>query len=267
MQGQKPYRLGIALSGGGARGFAHAGALKALEEAGIKPDVVAGVSAGAVVAVMHGAGISPEQMVRLFSNHKAHFSDFTRLCLGSPGLFSPSRFRRYIMDAVAPVTDFEHLSIDTYIGVTNLTTGRPCEFHSGPLADVMMASCSIPIIFKPVKIGADLYVDGGDLHNMPSWIIAGKCDRLIGVNVSPVRELRRRPNLADVALRSYQLMSKSSVPEDMSLCDIKVEVEGLEPYSTFGLKAIDAIYKKGYMAMKRALDDYGAMLTYGSSIN
>lgn len=260
MQGQKQYRLGIALSGGGARGFAHAGALKALAEANIKPDVLAGVSAGAVVAVMYGAGLDPEQIVEAFSGQAHRFSDFTRLSLGSPGLFNPAKFKRYVMGAIAPVKTFEELSADTYIGVTNLTTGQACEFHAGELADVMLASCSIPIIFRPVEIDGDLYVDGGVLHNMPSWILAGRCECLIGVNVSPVKSLGKRPRLSDVALRSYQLMSKASVPGDMELCDIKVEVPGLEAFSTFGLKNIKQIYINGYEAMKRALQDAGLWL-------
>ncbi len=70
----RPYRLGVALSGGGARGFAHAGALKAIEEAGLKPDIIAGVSAGSIVAVLYAAGVHPENMLKLFSERA--FTDF-----------------------------------------------------------------------------------------------------------------------------------------------------------------------------------------------
>ena len=92
------YKLGVALSGGGARGFAHAGALKALEEAGLKPDIIAGVSAGSIVAVLHAAGVSPENMLRLFSERA--FTDFASLQLGSGGLFGIEKFKNFIMRAI-----------------------------------------------------------------------------------------------------------------------------------------------------------------------
>ncbi|MDE7396754.1 MAG: patatin-like phospholipase family protein, partial [Muribaculum sp.] len=88
---ERPYRLGVALSGGGARGFAHAGALKAIEEAGLKPDVIAGVSAGSVVAVLYAAGVSPDNILRLFSERG--FSDFATIKPGAGGLFRADKFK------------------------------------------------------------------------------------------------------------------------------------------------------------------------------
>lgn len=93
-----PYRLGVALSGGGARGFAHVGALKALEEAGMKPDVIAGVSAGAVAAVMYAAGVPLDEMLSLFTSTK--FTDFARPSLiHGDGMFSLMRFKQFIEEA------------------------------------------------------------------------------------------------------------------------------------------------------------------------
>ena len=83
---RKPYKLGLVLSGGGARGFAHTGALLALEEMGIRPDAIAGVSAGSVVTVMYAAGMKPEEIVKVFSDAK--FGDFAELAVPRDGFFS-----------------------------------------------------------------------------------------------------------------------------------------------------------------------------------
>ena len=105
----RPYRLGVALSGGGARGFAHAGALKAIEEAGLKPDIIAGVSAGSIVAVLYAAGVHPENMLKLFSERA--FTDFASLQLGSGGLFGIEKFKNFIMRAIGGEKNLEDLKI------------------------------------------------------------------------------------------------------------------------------------------------------------
>lgn len=252
---QRPYRLGIALSGGGARGFAHAGALKAVEEAGLKPDIIAGVSAGSIVAVLYSAGVSPENMLRLFSERG--FSDFATLQLGSGGLFGIEKFKNFIVRAIGGERNLEDLPIPTYIGVTDLDRGEPFEFHTGPIGPRMMASCSIPIVFKPVKIDGTYYVDGGVLRNHPAWIIRDKCETLIGINVSPMRLTHKSNTLLGVALRSYSMMLKANQAEDMALCDISVQTPEISHYSPFNLKLIRNVYESGYMHMRRALRDAG----------
>lgn len=251
----RPYRLGLALSGGGARGFAHAGALKAIEEAGLKIDAIAGVSAGSIVAVLYAAGVTPDNILRLFSERG--FSDFASLQLGSGGLFGIEKFKNFIMRAIGGERNLENLNIPTYIGVTDLEHGEAREFHSGPIGPRMMASCSIPIVFKPVKIDGTYYVDGGVLRNHPAWILRDKCDTLIGVNVSPMRLTSKCNTLLGVALRSYSMMLKANQAEDMALCDVSVQTPEISHYSPFNLKLIRNVFESGYMHMRRSLRDAG----------
>lgn len=253
------YRLGVALSGGGARGFAHAGALKAIEEAGLKPDIIAGVSAGSIVAVLYAAGVSPDDILRLFSERG--FTDFANIQLGSGGLFGIDKFKNFILKAIGGERNLEDLNIPTYIGVTDLDRGEPHEFHTGPIGPRMMASCSIPIVFKPVKIDGTYYVDGGVLRNHPAWIIREKCDTLIGVNVSPMRLTHKCNTLLGVALRSYCMMLKANQAEDMAMCDISVQTPEISHYSPFNLKLINNVFESGYMHMRRALRDAGMWKT------
>lgn len=251
----KPYRLGVALSGGGARGFAHAGALKAIEEAGLKPDIIAGVSAGSIVAVLYAAGVRPENMLKLFSERA--FTDFASIQIGSGGLFGIEKFKNFILRAIGGDRNLEDLNIPTYLGVTDLDHGVPHEFHSGPVGPRMMASCSIPIVFKPVRIDGTYYVDGGVLRNHPAWIIRDKCDTLIGVNVSPMRLTHKSNSMLGVALRTYNMMLKANQAEDMAMCDVSVQTPEISHYSPFNLKLINNVYTSGYMHMRKALRDAG----------
>lgn len=251
---RKPYRLGLALSGGGARGFAHIGALKALQEHGIHPDVVAGVSAGSVVAVLYASGIAPDRMLELFRNVK--FGNLAELKMPRDGFFCLDRFKKFILDSVG-VERLEDLKIPTIIGVTDLHRGVPVAFAKGPLGDIVMASCSIPIVFKPVRIGQTDYVDGGVLHNLPAWALRDKCSRLIGINCSPLRANPYRGTLPDIAQRTYSLMARANAVADMALCDLTVETTEIADHQVFNLKEIEHVYRSGYDATETALRDAG----------
>lgn len=254
-QTTRPYRLGLALSGGGARGLAHAGALSAIEEAGLQPDVLAGVSAGSVAATMYAAGNSPRQILKLFSNRG--FTDFAELRPHNGGLFSVSGFRKLLKEAFGEYEDMEDLPIPVYVGVTNFDEGVSAEFHSGPIIDRVVASCSIPIVFKPMVIDGVRYVDGGVLRNHPAWIIRDLCETLIGINVSPLRPRAGADSFFGVAMRTYNLMAKANQRADMEMCDLSVEMPEIAACSTFDLSLSDNLFMSGYLHTRRALRQAG----------
>lgn len=252
--GEKPYKLGVAMSGGGARGFAHIGALKALEEAGLKPDIIAGVSAGSVAGAFYASGMPLDEILPLFSSMK--FSDFCSFSISKgEGVFSLSKFKNFI-EKTTGVERLEDLKIPTYVGVTDFDHGIPAEFHSGSLGERIMASCSIPIVFKPVRIDGTYYVDGGVLRNLPAWIIRNKCERLIGINCSPLTTFHYKKSVIDIAIRTYQLMAKANQLEDMMMCDKVIITPELASYQVFNLKDINKAYLSGYAAAHRALKDW-----------
>lgn len=251
---QRPYKLGVALSGGGARGFAHVGALKALEEAGLKPDILAGVSAGSIAGVLYAAGIPFDEMLAMFT--QTRFTDFCKLSISNGGgLFSLGKFKKFIEKATG-VERLEDLHIPTYIGVTDIDNGIPAEFHDGPIGERVMASCSIPIVFQPVKINGTHYVDGGVLRNLPAWIIRDKCEKLIGINVSPLNVFRYKKSLFEIAMRTYNLMAKANQLDDMNMCDHVIVTPELSGYQVFNLKDINKAYRSGYAAAHRAIRDW-----------
>lgn len=263
--GRKPYHIGIALSGGGAKGFAHVGALKALQENGIRPEAIAGVSAGAIVAVLYSAGVSVEEMLKMFTDTKFH--DFCEFTVKGGGFFKIDRFKSFIREALGSYTKIEELPIPVYIGATDLDNGRAAVFDKGDIVEAVAASCSIPILFRPVEIEGVRYVDGGVLRNMPSWILRDKCDCLIGVNCSPLPDDKHKNRVVDVALRTYRLMLRANVKDDMKLCDLAVETTEIASYRVFNLKEIKQVFNTGYNATKIALKTWPQLDRYTTNPN
>ena len=245
------------MSGGGARGFAHVGALMAIEEAGLKPDIIAAVSAGSVIAVLYAAGVPFDEMTGIFD--KKGFTDFASMSMGDGGLMRIDKFKKCIMQTInkfGSYKNFEDLKIPTYVGATDIDHGCEVEFHSGPIGDRMAASCSIPIIFKPIKIEGVNYVDGGVLRNLPAWAIRKHCKTLIGLNCAPLdRGYKFKNSMIDVTLRTYSLMSKSNTLQDLELCDYVVRTPGTSRFGTFDLKALREAVRIGYDATSKVLDE------------
>lgn len=240
----------MALGGGGARGFAHAGALKALEECGLRPDILAGVSAGSVAAVFYAAGLTPEQIVDVFSGHT--FRDFCEWHVPHTGVLSLNGFEKFVAGVVG-YRNIEDLPIPVVIGATDFDRGETVTFDHGPVAERVVASCSIPIVFEPKVIDGVRYVDGGVLHNLPAAAIRNRCRYLLGVNVSPLRHRTVNHTLIDTAMRSYELVTKTNTRQDKVLCDLCVEMNDIADYQVFNLKEVRKVFQVGYMTMMEHL--------------
>lgn len=253
----RPYKVGIALSGGGARGFAHAGALLALEEAGIKPDIMAGVSAGSIVSALYASGMKPEEILNIFDGVK--FNDLCELSVPKDGFFSLDRFKRFMRKHISSEL-IEDLPMPTLICATDLDNGVPVAFDCGNVVNAIVASCSIPIVFKPVKINSNYYVDGGVLHNLPAWAIRDKCQLLIGINCSPLVNSKMKHTIIDVAQRSFDLMARTNAISDMELCDIVIETKDIAQHNVFDLKERTKVYKSGYAITRQVLDENRRLL-------
>lgn len=247
----KAHDLGLALSGGGARGFAHLGVFKALDERGIRPDIIAGVSAGAIAAVIYAAGINIEDFFKLFESNK--FTNFVDFNVPRDGFLKMNPFINMLRKLI-PYDNIEDLPVKTVICATDFDHGTTKMFDSGPIAERVAASCSIPIIFKPVKIDGINYVDGGVLRNLPSWAIRDKCMKLIGVNCSPFVNYKYKPNIIDIAQRSYDLMSKVNTVSDIKMCDTLIMTREIAMHKALSLKGIRDIYQSGYADACRVLD-------------
>ena len=246
-------RIGLALSGGGARGFAHLGVLQALEEMGIRPCIIAGVSAGSIVAVLYAAGMSADDIAKTFGEFS--MGDITEIAMPMNGFFKLTKLKDFLKKHL-PVTLLEELPVETVVCATDFDNCRPVAFEQGPIGDCVTASCSIPIVFQPVKIGGTTYVDGGVLRNLPAWAIRNKCDVLVGVNVSPMPGTKYHNTLLDIASRSYDIMSRGNAREDIALCDIAIQPHGISELNVFNIKPKNKIIKSGYDEAMAVMKDF-----------
>lgn len=247
--------VGLALSGGGAKGFSHIGVLKAFESFGIKPDVLSGVSAGAIAAALYGSGLSTDDIVECFTEADS-FGDFTEWSIPKQGFMRLTRFSR-LLESWLPVKNLEEMKIPTVICATDFDHAKSVGWGKGEIVPRVIASCSIPIIFHPVKINGVNYVDGGVLRNLPAWAIKDYCTVLFGSNCSPVQRMNKQKfTIIDVAYRSFHLMMKSNTLQDLRLCDYIIEVPNMSNVKTFDLTSLRRNVTLGYDAACRVLEKY-----------
>ncbi|MGE0407172.1 MAG: patatin-like phospholipase family protein [Candidatus Korobacteraceae bacterium] len=162
---QAPPAIGLALGGGFARGLAHIGVLKVLEEENIPIQFVGGTSVGAIIGAAYCSGISAKEMEEIAT--LVRFRDFARWTLSRLGFASNDRMRTFL-EKTLKVSTFEELRIPLAVTATDFVTGDAVVFRSGPLVDPVRASCAYPGIFLPVEMDDRLLVDGMLAHGVPT---------------------------------------------------------------------------------------------------
>ncbi len=249
----KTYKIGVALSGGGIKGLCHAGVLKALEEQYMIPDVISGVSAGAVIGALYADGHSPDEISQLFKN--ISFRQMTKPRIPNGGFFSIDAFREFLEKHLRATT-FEELSIPLRVVATDLDHGNSIAFSSGNLLDSIIASCSVPVLFLPQVIDGSHYVDGGVLKNFPVSTLRSECEKVIGVNASPMATKDYKMTVTGVAMRAFHFMNNSNSLQDRELCDLLIEPCEMVDYDLFGVDKYLEIYQLGYCAAKNSLQKW-----------
>ena len=159
------FGIGLALGGGFARGIAHIGVLKVLEEENIPISMVAGTSVGALVGAAYCSGVTIAELEQMAA--RVRFKDFARWTLSRYGFASNERMIKFL-SSILKVKTFEELQIPLAVTATDFSTGAGAVFHSGPLVDPVRASCAYPGMFLPVKIRGRLLVDGMLAHAVPT---------------------------------------------------------------------------------------------------
>jgi NTE family protein len=233
---------GVALSGGGARGIAHLGVLKALHEANIVPDIVSGTSAGAMVGALYCAGHSADECLNIIK--KTNILSVFRPSYSWQGLLSIHKLAD-VLEKYLPPT-FSELKIPLIATATEINKGETVYFNSGPLVPVILASSCIPIIFKPVVIDGNNYVDGGILNNLPAEPLRDKVNTLIGVNCNPYGYVKDLRNAKALMERSALLAINANTLKSRSLCDIIIEPVELVNFSGFMISQAGEIFAAGY---------------------
>lgn len=243
-------KLGIALSGGGTRGFAHLGMLQALEEVDIRPQVLSGTSAGALGAALYASGYPPAEILDIYTKSKP--LKYLRPAVNFRGLIKIEKARAFL-SRYLPEDSFEALRLPLSVSATNLNRGETERFSTGKLIDPILASSSLPIIFDPIQIGEERYVDGGILENLPVQPLVGTCDIILGMHCNPVGVDYQRFTFKSVMERSLMMAINVNTLGVMDLCQLFWEPPGLVGYKVFDIQRTREIYDIGYQYGKERI--------------
>jgi NTE family protein len=247
---EKIYKTGLVLSGGGARGFAHLGVIKALNEYGIFPEVISGTSAGAIVGSLYADGYSPEEILKIMNlNGRLQYFSPT---VPRGGLLQISGIEKILREKLRAKT-FSDLKIPLYVSATDLNNGKAVYFSEGDLILPVMASASIPVLFKPVIINGIQYVDGGVLDNLPLKPIEDQCRFLIGSFVNPTGLEENITSLIQIAMRTFLLSVSKELTEKSKRLDLLIAPPELKNYSILDPEKAQEVFMVGYNATKNKL--------------
>jgi len=245
-------RIGLALSGGAARGIAHIGVLQYLQDRGIKPCCLAGTSAGSIVGALYCSGKNIDELAEIAAT--ISWGSMISFSFPKMGLIDSTRLLTILEEQIGDLT-FEELKVPLIINAVDLRSGKQVVLDKGPVAKAVQASCAIPGIFTPVKWNDCLLVDGGLLNNLPtSFIDNDEVDRIIAVNVGAQRALEKEPgNIFEVLIQSFDVVQRHRDMPARRDADYLVEPE-LGDLSFFDTRNSSLLIERGYQAARQALD-------------
>lgn len=238
----RPVKIGLALGGGAARGFAHVGVIAVLEEAGLKPSLVVGTSAGSLVAALYASGKSSAQLQQTaLKMEEAAITDWMLPIVGR-GMFRGEALGRYVNDLLAGRL-IENMAMPLGIVATDLNSGQPVLFRRGDTGTAVRASSAVPAVFVPVKINGREYVDGGLASPVPVRFARQMgAELVIAVDISSPPESNPAEGTLQILLQTFAIMGKSINQYELKDADVVVQP------SQEGLKGAD------FSARQRAID-------------
>lgn len=263
-------KIGLALAGGGVRGAAHIGAIKALEENGIKIDAVAGTSAGSIVAALYGMGYSAEEMIKLFNYFAksvmaispkyvfGNIKEVRGIKLG--GITSSYNIESAIEEAgkLKNIKDIMDIRLPISIPATDLISDREIIFtnskdlegeeyiHEIEIGKAVRASSTFPIMYAPFEYKEFQFVDGGVFDNLPS----AECkklgvDKVISIRFK-LKTPRKQKTIYNIGMQSLDLMTENLIRESVRISDYVIELD-LKDAKPFSINKLEFCYKEGYM--------------------
>lgn len=248
-------KIGLVLSGGGTRGVFHIGVLKAIQELKIRPVIVSGASAGALVGSMYCEGIDLET---IFNESKSmKWYHFLGAHLPVNGLTDLKVIEQMLQQYI-PHNSFENLKIPLKIVATNIHTGHEVLFSSGPLIKPVIASCAVPILFEPVEIDNIKYLDGGIVMNLPVSPIRNECDMIIASNLIPLdyMEPNSLKGMTNILTRVLEISIHQNIKIQKKLADVVVESNEICKYKRYDLSNPDALFDLGYSTALNFLHNF-----------
>lgn len=243
--------IGLVLSGGGARAISHLGMIKALEEEGVQFSSVSGVSAGALAGAFYCAGYDPVSVCDILV--KTKFLNTFRPAFNWRSLLNIQR-AALELSKYFPDDSFEALDKPLYVTTTDIRKGKVKVYKKGKLIAPLLASCSIPVVFDPIKIGSRILVDGGILDNLPIDPIKKKSDRIVAMYCNPIDRDYTIGNWKDLMERTFLLTATTLAYTKKKKCDVFLEPPGISKYLVFDFKKVKEIYQYGYRYAKTEIE-------------
>jgi NTE family protein len=253
-------KIGLVLSGGGARGFAHLGFLKALDEFGLKASAISGVSAGGLVGALYAQGLSPEEILEI-GKTSLNFG-FGSLILKRGRFLSLESIKKILIENI-PHNSFENLQIPLFVNATDIIHNKSVFFSEGVLIPRLIASAAVPVLFSPIILETKKYVDGGLLDNFPVEPLITKCDIIIGCHVNKLNDISgssAKLNRFSMLERCYHMSIANSVYSKVHHCSVFIEPE-LYQFGMFDTKKADKIFEIGYLATLKERDNILKLIT------
>lgn len=261
----KKFKIGLALGGGAALGFAHIGVLKVLEENGIQIDCIAGTSMGAVIGGLYSSGMSAEKMVEALGDFD--IKKITKLNVFNilkDGIFSTDKMPSYF-EKIANVSLLEKTKIPFRCVAVDLYTGKQYVFKKGSFSEAIMASTAIPGLFKPVKKDGMMLVDGGVVNNIPFDVVKDMgADFVIAVDVLPKYVNKPRINsVVKIIMSAFGLMQNKHELERQKhtkVIDYTISISSPNDEQDWSKKATKHAYQLGIDITSKCVDKIKKMV-------
>jgi len=243
-------QLGITLSGGAARGYAHIGVLRAFEEAGIEIDYISGSSMGAIVGLLYAAGKTPDEMMDIAKSiKKRRVTSAGRFSLRKKGL----DYMEQILKKHIAVETFEQLEKPLFLCVTNFQSGRYEIISQGEIYPAVRASAAVPFVYRQQIINGTAYIDGGVVNNLPVEPLRNACRTVVGISVNPIEQKSKKMSLKKQIMRVTELMINENEARRIALCDYHLEIPDLGSIDFEDYDQPEKIHDMGYHAAKEFL--------------
>lgn len=279
---KEKMKLGVALSGGGVKGAAHIGVLRALEENGIKPDCIGGTSSGSIVAVLYAMGYTVEEIHKLFDYFSKsvieadprHFvtSFKENKTLRITGLLSGENIEKAVKEACdyKKITTMKEIALPIVVPAVDSITGKEYIFtnHKGEgdcymdevsIAKAVRASSSFPAIYAPCRMGEHQFLDGGILDNVPTKEVRRLgADKVLSVTFPPSKKYMGS-SIYSILLRSLDIMTNEIANENLKTSDYVLEVHTGKT-KLLGIDKLDFCEQVGYEETIKHIDKIKSML-------
>ena len=260
MTAKKPLKIGLALGGGAARGFAHVGVIAVLEEASLRPQLVVGTSAGSLVAALYASGKTSAQLQQTALNMEEVAITDWMLPIFGRGVFRGDALAKYVNELVAGRL-IENMAIPLGIVATDLGNGNAVLFQKGDTGTAVRASSAVPAVFVPVKINGREYVDGGLVSPVPVRFARQMgADVVIAVDISNSPEANPADGTLQILLQTFAIMGKSINQYELAGADVVVVRPSLVGLKSADFSSRQRAIEAGRAAMLEALPALRAKL-------